>query len=189
METSEIEVLDDFLSKYQIKSKLPTNFNFLLKDINNKLSYESYLEVLGEYTDLPKAIHSHNNDNRVYLERNIPEVFELTEKLSEINNVNLVSTGFYWYPPFSYCGWHTNSDNEGRRLYYIYSQEENKSFLRSMKDREMVTKYDNLGWTKNDFRVNSDKENLNWHCVGSYTNRISIGFKVLENTKRTISLL
>ena len=189
MNFSEIEVLDDFLSKYQIKSRFPTNLNFLNKDIDTKLSYDSYLKILDEYIDLPNARISHTNDNRIYLERENREVSELTKKLSEINNLNLISTGFYWYPPFSYCGWHTNSDNEGRRLYYIYSQEEDKSFLRSIKDGEMVTKYDNLGWTKNDFRVNSDESNLNWHCVGSYTNRISIGFKVLENTKRTISLL
>lgn len=188
MSESELEVLDKFLSNYKIKSKGNTNFNFTVSDIEEKLSYSTYKKYKDEYIDIPKARHRTGNDNRVILEISKKDIEELTETVSNINKVKLVNTGFFWYPPLSYCGWHTNSDNEGRRIYYIFSQEKNKSFLRNIQNDQIVTKYDNLGWTKNDFTVSSDKTNLNWHCVGSYTNRISIGFKSLESTKTIVTL-
>lgn len=188
MTTIEKQVLDNFLSQYKLQIDDITNFKFSTTDIEDKLSYSSYISYKKKYLDIPTARDFDGNDNRVFLERNTDKVKELTETLSDINKLNLINTGFYWYPPFSYCGWHTNSDNEGTRIYYIFSQEENKSFFRYIKDEEVITKYDNLGWTKNQFLASNKQSELNWHCVGSFTNRISIGFKVLENTKTTISL-
>ena len=41
--------------------------------------------------------------------------------------------------------------------------------------KEVVTKWDSKGWNINLFKVNPDKHL--WHCVGSNTNRVSLGIK------------
>jgi hypothetical protein len=187
MTENEIKLLDNFFKDYKIQIRETSNFNFNNRDIEKKLSYEYYEYLKNKFEDLPRARNRHQNDNRIFLEENSQKIKELENSISEINKLNLVKSGFFWYPPLSYCGWHTNSNDTGERIYYVFSQEENKSFFRYIKDGEMVTKYDNVGWTKNQFKVSNIEAQLNWHCVGSYTNRISIGFKV-DNTKKSITL-
>lgn len=188
MKTEEILLLDNFFKDYKIQIRNTSNFSFNTNDIEKKLSYEYYEYVRNVFEDLPRARNRHENDNRIFLDENSEKIKELEESLSEINKLKLVKSGFFWYPPFSYCGWHTNSDDAGKRIYYVFSQEENKSFFRYIKNGQLITKYDNLGWTKNEFLVPFKQSELNWHCVGSFTNRISIGFKTLESKKTTISL-
>jgi hypothetical protein len=189
MKNKEIEVLNKFIKNYKLKINQDTNFNLSNKDIENKLSIHEYNKLINTHTDISKARDVDENDNRIFLDRNDYHFLELKSNLTKLLNLPLEDTGLFFYPPFSYCGWHTNSDNDGHRIYYIYSIEENKSFFRYIKNGEMITKYDNLGWTKNEFLTSNKKSELNWHCVGSYTNRVSIGFKILENQKTKVTLL
>tara|TARA_R100000008_G_C3527895_1_gene137597 strand:+ start:55 stop:777 length:723 start_codon:yes stop_codon:yes gene_type:complete len=96
------------------------------------------------------------------------------------------NTGLFWYPANSWCGWHTNTKSwhtkaDTYRIYLYYAQEDKKSFFRYI-DRdtgEMITKWDKKGWNINKFTIGTVDSPL-WHCVGSYTNRISIGFGPVE---------
>jgi hypothetical protein len=185
----EIEILDKFIKNYQIRINQGSNFNLSNRDIENKLSLTEYETLLSTYTDISKARDLYENDNRIFLNRNDYHFLELKSNLTKLLNLPLQDTGFYLYPPFSYCGWHTNSDDEGPRIYYVYSMEENKSFFRYINNGNIVTKYDKLGWSKNEFSLYKDVDKLNWHCIGSYTNRLSIGFTILENRKTKETLL
>ena len=123
------------------------------------------------------------NDNRYTYKRNLSDLWKLIKKLNEIENEHngyYIPSGFYYYPPNGACGWHTNSNNPGKRIYLTYTKEENKSFFRYYDNlkKEIVTKYDKKGWCKNKFTVK--QEEYFWHCIGSDTNRISIGFNLVE---------
>ena len=89
----------------------------------------------------------------------------------------ITQKGIYWYPKNGYCGWHTNSNKKGRRIYLVWAEEDDKSFFRYLdKDtKEVVTKYEKKGWQINDFNI-EDGDNLSWHSVYSNTNRLSLGF-------------
>ena len=96
--------------------------------------------------------------------------------LSEINVILnkhmkeiLLNTGF--------MGWHTNSDNPCQRLYITWTPEGNKSFFRYLKGDEVITDYDDADFTVRMFDVTAQEPYM-WHCVGSETDRISMGFAI-----------
>ena len=99
--------------------------------------------------------------------------------------VDLICSGVFHYPPGGFCGWHTNSNLQQERYYFVWAEEDNKSFFRyeDEKTGEIITKWEKKGWQLNKFKPPS------WHCIGSYTNRISFGYavddgsypKILEN--------
>ena len=65
-------------------------------------------------------------------------------------------------------------------MYFVWCEEDNKSFFRYKdEDGNVVTKWEKKGWQLNRFTVNEHR--LLWHCVGSNTNRISFGYKVLDD--------
>jgi len=119
-----------------------------------------------------------NNDNRYiaeyydgdYLETYITNTFGFVAR----------NSGYFWYPYRGYSGWHTNSDRAGDRVYLVWAQEDNKSFFRYQDPvtKEIVTHWEKAGWQVNHFRV--PKKGKLWHCIGSYTNRVSIGFRALQ---------
>lgn len=97
------------------------------------------------------------------------------------DNEGFFRSGYFWYPANSWCGWHTNSDWSGERVYIVHAAEDNKSFFRWMdpKTGEIKTKWEKKGWQIHKFEI--PKDELLWHCVGSYTNRISFGSRQLHN--------
>lgn len=77
------------------------------------------------------------------------------------------------YPPMSMMDWHTNSDLEGTRHYYTYT--EGEAIFKYINDEgEMILDYDNIGWTHRVFRIRKDKPL--WHSVWTSTHRYSFGF-------------
>ena len=107
----------------------------------------------------------------------------IDEKLRSYAGVVLgekvVVAGFFWYPSGGYCGWHTNSNNTGERYYLVWAEESEKSFFRYQdpNTQEIITNWDQSGWQLRNFAAS--ETNPTWHCVGSETNRVSIGFQVL----------
>ena len=95
-------------------------------------------------------------------------------------------SGYFYYPPTGYMGWHTNHDNPGIRIYITYSSEANKSFFKYYKDGEIVTDYDKKGITIRQFQCPGSRPYY-WHCVGSECDRVSVGFTVKNYTKQLIS--
>ena len=91
---------------------------------------------------------------------------------------NVVRTsGFFHYPETGYMGWHTNSDNPCKRLYITWTKEGNKSFFRYLENDTIITDYDDTGYTVRMFDVKAQEPYM-WHCVGSETDRISMGFAI-----------
>jgi hypothetical protein len=86
-------------------------------------------------------------------------------------------SGRIWYPRNGFMGWHTNSNNQGYRLYCTYARESDKSFFRYCDPitNEIVTSWDRQGWNFRIFRID---EKLLWHCVYSETDRFSIGYSL-----------
>lgn len=157
-----------------------SNYTPLAREIEDVLSSKTLDSIIDEYKDINVASKIADNDNRIALHKNSNEfdIFE-TEVKKELN-VECKQSGFFWYPINSYCGWHTNNNAEGERIYFTWAQEDNKSFFRYQDDEtgEIITKWDKKGWKVNRFMVS--RETPCWHCVGSRTNRISIGFKIIK---------
>lgn len=86
-------------------------------------------------------------------------------------------SGFFHYPKTGYMGWHTNSDVPCKRMYITWAAEAGKSYFRYYKDGRVITDYDDKGLTFRLFDI-TDKPPYLWHCVGSNTDRISIGYRI-----------
>jgi hypothetical protein len=148
-------------------------------NLEDKLSIQK-LNTIKNAGDLPRARFLEGNDNRISFFR-FKEIITLKEYINSKLNVEAVKSGIFWYPSNGYCGWHTNSDtklHKPNRLYLTWAQEDKKSFFRYQDNStgEIKTNYDTKGWQIRKFKLSSDEESLYWHCVGSQTNRVSIGF-------------
>ena len=142
------------------------------------LSEDELKDIQRDFTDIPKARFLDDNCNRLSYKKSFTEFQPIIRELSKIAGGFVRPTGFYYYPIGGYCGWHTNSDNPGKRFYLTWSQEEGNNYFRFIDydSGECITKFDKKGWSLNQFEARSDK--LLWHCVGCETRRVSIGFKL-----------
>ena len=77
------------------------------------------------------------------------------------------------YPPMSVMDWHTNSDLEGTRHYYTYTEGE-AIFKYVDENGDVVLDYDDVGWTHRVFKIRKDKPL--WHSVWAGSDRYSFGF-------------
>jgi len=147
----------------------PTVSEFLLKE---KLSERKLNHLKEKFTDVEFAkMVGDENQNRWKYRKNRPEINELFKYLEDTDKKRYKPSGLFFTPPGGYCGWHTNSDNPGHRMYLVWAEEDNKSFFK-WKDPntgEIITKWEKKGWNVNKFEAPM------WHCLGSWTNRISIG--------------
>ena len=153
--------------------------------VEERTSKEKLKSLIKEYDNLKTSLDIDNNDYRVHFDREaeylsddvVNSMAQLIEKISD-NDIGFYYSGIFWCKPNDYCGWHTNSDSPGERIYFVWAEEDNKSFFR-YKDTdtgEIITKWEKKGWQINRFKIPIEDEKLFWHCVGSYTNRFSIGF-------------
>ena len=79
-------------------------------------------------------------------------------------------------------GWHTNSNATGLRCYINYSENGDSYFkYYDMEQNKTYTTQYNIGWSIRYFDVYNDPNKYFWHCVYSNTNRISIGFRIINN--------
>tara|TARA_B100001093_G_scaffold152047_1_gene144805 strand:+ start:1543 stop:2136 length:594 start_codon:yes stop_codon:yes gene_type:complete len=155
----------------------PTN-----RDLESILSKENLDTIIDRYGDTASAKHIPGNDNRITFDRRIENfdyLEDVTNAIAMSMDIELISSsGLFWYPPGGYCGWHTNNNREGERLYLAWAYESNKSFFRKWdsEKNEIITEWDKEGLNIHRFTVS--KENPCWHCVGSHTNRFSLGFNL-----------
>jgi hypothetical protein len=87
-------------------------------------------------------------------------------------------SGYFHYPDTGFMSWHTNSDIPCKRLYITWSKEGGKSFFRYFENGKVITDYDDKGITIRMFNI-TDKPPYLWHCVGSETDRLSFGFRII----------
>ena len=104
--------------------------------------------------------------------------FSWTRLLKEFfPGYKLEQSGCFYYPVGGFMGWHTNHDRTEDRLYITYTEEDKKSFFRYYEDGNIITDYDNKGITIRRFSISGELPYF-WHCVGSYTNRFSFGYRL-----------
>lgn len=146
--------------------------------VNEKVSEENLKRLNEGHHDVTFAKDIEKNENRWKYLKGEPEMIDLGDYLEEVDNQAYVNTGLFYCPPGGFCGWHTNSNSPGPRMYLVWAEEDNKSFFR-WKDPytgEIITKWEKKGWNVNKFVAPV------WHTLASWTNRISIGFTpYLEN--------
>jgi hypothetical protein len=102
---------------------------------------------------------------------------KIKESFESRENLAVVDSGHFWYPPGAYMAWHTNSGAPGWRMYINHAEEPGKSFFRyrDPDTHEIITSKDNE-WNVRIFEIRSDK--LLWHAVYSDTNRFSLGYMI-----------
>lgn len=88
-------------------------------------------------------------------------------------------TNTMYYAPNSCIDWHTNSDNEGKRVYILFTNKPGIFRYRDPNTGEIIDDYDNVGWTQREFKVT--KSAPLWHCVYSPGPRFAYGFNVNDN--------
>jgi hypothetical protein len=103
------------------------------------------------------------------------------EEVSALLGVKKVQfRNLVYYGQNFYMGWHNNANVPGERVYFALTEESNKSGLRYWDGEKIVTSYDQAGVTMRRFTIPEPSEGYFWHSVFSYTNRASMGFRILE---------
>jgi len=92
------------------------------------------------------------------------------------------ASGCFFYPENGFMGWHTNHTRNDWRIYIVKSLK-GDSFFRYVKDNQIVTEYDPIGWSYRAFYV-GDENNPYWHCVYGGSGRYSIGFRLHKDTNK-----
>lgn len=159
-------------------SKKITTLNPLKSSELPMLTEGELKNIRRDFTDVPKARFLDDNCNRISYVKSFSKFYPIIRELSTIAGGFVIPTGFYYYPIGGFCGWHTNSDNPGKRFYLTWSEQEGHNYFRYIDcdSGECITKFDKKGWSLNQFEARSDKPL--WHCVGCKTRRVSIGFKL-----------
>tara|TARA_R100001443_G_scaffold12486_2_gene22157 strand:- start:2781 stop:3374 length:594 start_codon:yes stop_codon:yes gene_type:complete len=146
----------------QISSKA---LNLLLDDPTNPIPYHE--------TSRKISIKEKKSKNK----RNYPSLV-LTQTLKDIfPDYELKQSGCFYYPKGGFMGWHTNADTKEDRLYITFAEEDKQSFFRYYENENIITDYDDKGITIRRFSVAGGPPFF-WHCVGSNTNRFSIGYRL-----------
>ena len=147
-------------------------------EVSRKLSSLELDKIIKEHKDLRKC--SKLSPIRIY-PTDCPDVASLLRFLED----KFIITNYLWYPMNSWMGWHTNTHRTGERIYLVWAEEDNKSFFRyrDADTGEIITKWEKSGWQINRFNISTNP--MFWHCVGSYTNRISIGLAPKVSDKET----
>jgi len=143
-----------------------------------------------------KHIKSSVNDMQVGVERKQVDKI-IKEKVLDIfycddnfegKELNIVSSGHFWYPKDSFMAWHTNSQVPGWRIYINYVEEEGKSFFRYQRENKDIITLTDKRWNLRVFRI-TDEEPL-WHCVYSNTNRFSLGYMLkIQDKPNLLSII
>jgi len=147
-------------------------------DIEKYLNENKLNDIIEKNKDLTKARFHKSNENRSAYDFKLAKNYKIKNLINKTFNNEYDYSGIFWYPVNGFCGWHTNSDAPGERIYVVWNEEDNKSFLRykDIETGEIVTKWEKRGWQVNRFTIGSADKPF-WHCIGTYTNRLSFGFR------------
>lgn len=140
-----------------------------LQGIQEVENWESHLET-DFSQDVPVSNDSYYID---FGSRTTSKFMHIMQQMYP--DYNIIDSGHYYYPKTGYMGWHTNSNKPCKRVYITYT--DGQSFFRYKKDNDIITDYDDVGITVREFDIPELPEQL-WHCVGSYANRFSFGFRL-----------
>ena len=102
-----------------------------------------------------------------------PDAEKLIDQVKDILGYH-ECTNALRYPEKSYMDWHTNSNVQGLRTYYVYNEKKGIFKYRNPDTGEIINDYDEPGWTKRSFFIH--REHLLWHSVWSEGVRYAFGF-------------
>lgn len=97
---------------------------------------------------------------------------------------SIVRSGHWFYPAGEGMRWHTNADTPYTRCYLNFSANGDSYF--KYYDQELqktIISQDNSGWNLRTFEIGESGKNLFWHSVYSNTDRVSLGFRIINNLK------
>ena len=181
----ECNFLDEFINEF----KTTKINNVILTHPNNEHHCSDdilfdFIEKSDRFDDYQKA---NNNKKLIYLDQSFTKkynskfIYFLQKKFS---SSSILLSGNFLYPKNGYMGWHTNADTPYLRCYITYSENGDSYFkYRDPNTKEIIIDTDNIGWTMRYFVISNKIEKLFWHCVYSNTNRISIGYRIINNLK------
>jgi hypothetical protein len=142
------------------------------KDWKSYVSEETLLNVMNSNIDISESANLINFSN-------LGIANKLVHVLQKVfPNSSIQTSGYFHYPKTGYMSWHTNGDVPCKRLYITWAKEAKKSFFRYYKNNTVITDYDNEGLSFRIFDI-TDRPPYLWHCVGSETDRISFGFRII----------
>ena len=164
--------------------------NYNLTDMDKANTYNSNKICKNDKKQLEnkmkEKLHT-RKDNRLNIIISEYEIIKMHENIGDkilelySNKYNYInSRGIFVYPKNGYCEWHTNYNRPGKRIYLVWAKEDNKSYFRyfDREKNEIITKYEKKGWQINDFEIFEEPDKQFWHCVGSDTTRVSLGFRL-----------
>ena len=181
----ECNFLDEFIKEFKttkINNVILTHPNnehycsddILLDLIENSDRFDDYHKA----KDNKKLIHIDRSFTKKY---NSKFIYFLQKKFP---SSSILLSGNFLYPKNGYMGWHTNSDTPYLRCYITYSENGDSYFkYYDQLTKKTIVDMDNIGWTLRYFKISNKSDELLWHCVYSNTNRISIGYRIINNLK------
>ena len=97
---------------------------------------------------------------------------------------SIIKSGHFYYPPGGGMQWHTNADTPYLRCYLNYSRNGDSYFKYYDQEQEKtVVSQDHTGWNLRTFEIGKQGKDLFWHSVYSNTDRVSLGFRIINNLK------
>tara|TARA_Y100001972_G_scaffold45131_1_gene55748 strand:- start:52 stop:624 length:573 start_codon:yes stop_codon:yes gene_type:complete len=83
-----------------------------------------------------------------------------------------------YYPPNGFVGWHTNHLAPGYIILFNWS-EDGEGYFRYIKDNQMVTLKDDVGWSCKVGKFGDETDPL-WHCARTDCRRFSFSYRFAE---------
>jgi hypothetical protein len=155
--TSVTNILETIISDYIQASILPPVGN---------IKYHDFIATTLPTTDVP---HKSTPSIAHLCSLDDKRLAEATALLPAHTCTNAIC-----YAPNSSMPWHTNSDLEGERTYYIYSKKRSIFRYKSVHNGLIYNDEDNIGWTARTFKIN--KHAPLWHTIWSEGYRFAFGF-------------
>ncbi len=179
-------ICDDFDDSVieEIRQIIEPNLEDLIKSSEPEVNsdWQSYLSEDSLMSIIDQEVPHNRNKNLSRPELETPGM-AVEEVVKRIYPDRFVwCSGYFYYPPTGFMGWHTNHNDPAVRIYINYSSEDKKSFFRYYHNGKIITDYDRKGVNVRRFLCSGSKPYL-WHCVGSECHRISIGFTIKYHTK------
>jgi len=181
----ECDFLDEFINEF----KTTKINNDILTHPNNEhhCSDDILFDLIKKSKEFENLQKANENKKLIYLDRKLIQkynskfIYFLQKKFP---SSSILLSGNFLYPKNGYMGWHTNADTPYLRCYITYSENGDSYFkYRNPNTKEIIIDRDNIGWTSRYFMISNKTEELFWHCVYSNTNRISIGYRIINNLK------
>jgi hypothetical protein len=177
--------LDEFIKDYNTL-KINNNISIYPNNEHN-CSDDILFDLINKPNEFENLQKANENKKLIHLERKLIQkynsklVYFLQKKFP---HSSILLSGNFLYPKNGYMGWHTNADTPYLRCYITYSENGDSYFkYYDQLTKKTIVDMDNIGWTLRYFKISNKSDELLWHCVYSNTNRISIGYRIINNLK------